>query len=156
MTTIVVGVDGSDESHQALRFAIDEAKVRGASLRVTCAWELGMETWGSEVPPPEEVLDRPRRRAEEVVGEARQIVERLAPNVECESLALEAKLGDLGGALLKHSSDASLLVVGRKGHGVADKLLGSVADVVLGSVSQRVVRDAQCPVVVVPHTSPPS
>jgi nucleotide-binding universal stress UspA family protein len=34
VTTIVVGVDGSDDTHRALRFAVDEAKLRAASLRV--------------------------------------------------------------------------------------------------------------------------
>ena len=151
MTTIVVGVDGSDDAHTALRFAVDEAKLRAAPLRVICAWELQVESWG-EFPPPEASLDRPRRSAEEVVAEAAQIVERLAPDIECECLAPE---GEGGAVLLEQSSDATLLVVGRHGHGVAEKLLGPVADVLLGSVSGHVVRDARCPVVVVPHASPP-
>ena len=147
--TIIVGVDGSDEAQRALRFAIDEAKLRGAPLRVICAWELGMEAWG-EVPPPEETLDRPRQQAEEVVAEAEQIVGRLAPNVECEYAALE---GAAGVVLVEHSADASLLVVGRHGHGVANVVLASVADVLFGSVSKHVVGYARCPVVVVPHGS---
>jgi nucleotide-binding universal stress UspA family protein len=148
--TIVVGVDGSDDAHTALRFAIDEAKLRAAPLRVICAWELPVDNWG-EMPPPEETLDQPRQRAEEVVAEAAAIVERLAPNVECECLALH---GQTAAVLLQRSSDASLIVVARHGHGVADAL-GSVADVLLGSVSAQVVRDANCPVVVVPHAYAP-
>ena len=149
MTMIVVGVDGSDGGQRALRFAVDEAKLRAAPLRVICAWELPVQ---SEFPPPEESFDRFRQDAEEVVAEAAQIVERLAPNVECKGLALE---GAAGAVLLEHSSDATLVVVGRHGHGFAGKLLGSVADAVLGSVSMRVVREARCPVVVVPDASPP-
>ena len=148
MTTIVVGVDGSDDAYRALRFAVDEAKLRAAPLRVICAWQQPVENW-AELPPPEQGL--PRKRAEETLAEAAQIVKRLAPNVQCECLALE---GAAGPVLLEHSSDASLVVVGRPGHGVADKLLGPVADVLLGSVSGHVVRDARCPVVVVPHASP--
>jgi nucleotide-binding universal stress UspA family protein len=151
VTTIVVGVDGSDDAHRALRFAVGEAELRAAPLRVICAWEPPVQNWG-EFPPPEESLDRFRQDAEEVVAEAAQIVERLAPNVECKGLALE---GEAGAVLLEHSTDASLVVVGRHGHRVADKLLGSVADAVLGSVSLRVVRDARCPVVVVPHAAGP-
>ena len=149
--TIVVGVDGSDDADRALRFAVDEAKVRAASLRVICAWELPVENL-SELGPPKESLDRHRQRAEEIVAEAAETVERLAPNVQCKCLALE---GELGAVLLEHSSDASLVVVARHGHGLGDRLLGSVADAVLGSVSLHVVRDARCPVVVVPHASPP-
>ena len=150
MTTVVVGVDGSDDAHRALRFAVDEARLRAARLRVICAWELPVE-WG-EMPPPEENLDQRRRRSEEALAEAGRIVERLAPDLECEYLALE---GEAGALLLKHSADASLLVVGRHGHGVASGVLGSIADVLLGSVSKHVVRDARCPVVVVPHGSSP-
>ena len=148
MTTIVVGVDGSDEAHRALRFAVDEAKLRAAPLRVICTWELPVQNWG-EFPPPES-LHEPRRRAEELLRESAQIVERLVPDVECEYLALE---GEAGAVLLEHASDASLVVVGRHGHGVAETLLGHVADALLGSVSGRAVRDAPCPVVVVPHAS---
>jgi nucleotide-binding universal stress UspA family protein len=36
---VVVGVDGSRDSEAALRFAADEAKLRGALLRIVCAWE---------------------------------------------------------------------------------------------------------------------
>jgi nucleotide-binding universal stress UspA family protein len=119
VTTIVVGVDGSDEAHRALRFAVDEAKLRAAPLRVICTWELPVQNWG-EFPPPES-LHEPRRRAEELLRESAQIVERLVPDVD--------------------------------GHGVAETLLGHVADALLGSVSGRAVRDAPCPVVVVPHAS---
>ena len=149
MATIVVGVDGSDEAHRALRFAVDEAKLRAAPLRVICSWKLPVQNWG-EFPPPDENLYEPRRRAEELLRESAQIVERLMPDVECEYLALE---GDVGAVLLEHASDASLVVVGRHGHGVAETLLGPVADALLGSVSGHVVRDAPCPVVVVPHAS---
>jgi nucleotide-binding universal stress UspA family protein len=144
--TIVVGVDGSDDAHRALRFAIDEAKLRTAPLRVICAWEPSIDSW-AEMPPPEQSLDR--QRAAEVVADSAAVVERLAPNVECECLALEGVAGDV---LLQQSADASLVVVGRRGHRVAD-MLGSVADVLLGSVSAHVVRDAHCPVAVVPHSS---
>jgi|SRR5919197_5706079 nucleotide-binding universal stress UspA family protein len=149
MTTIVVGVDGSDEGDTALRFAVDEAKLRAAPLRVICAWELPVE-WG-EFPPPGESLDTFRRRAEEIVAQAAQNIERLAPNLECECLALEGKPGDV---LLEHCSDASLVVIARHGHGFADTL-GPVADALLGSVSHRVLRDARCPVVVVPQAFSP-
>jgi nucleotide-binding universal stress UspA family protein len=150
MPTIVVGVDGSDDAQTALRFAVEEAKLRAAPLRVICAWELPVQNWG-ELPPPDGALDRPRQRADEIVAEAAEIVERLAPSVRCKCMTLE---GELGALLVEHSSDASLVVVPRHGHGLGDRLLGSVADAVLGSVSLHVVRDARCPVVVVPHGYP--
>jgi nucleotide-binding universal stress UspA family protein len=140
MATIVVGVDGSDDAHSALRFAIEEAQLRGWRLRVICAWELPVAEW-AELPPPEEPVDRFRREAEEVVARAAEIVEKEAPGVEVERLAPE---GPPAKALLEQSSDASMLVVGNRGR-------GTVAGVLLGSVSQEVAQKAACPVVVVPH-----
>ena len=140
MATIVVGVDGSDDAHSALRFAIEEAQLRDWSLRVICAWEPPVAEWG-EFPPPEEKLTRFRREAEEVLARAAEIVESEAANVEFERLAPE---GLPAKVLLEHSSDAAMLVVGNKGH-------GAVASLLLGSVSQEVVQKAACPVVVVPH-----
>lgn len=40
MGTIVVGVDGSAGSAEALRFALAEAKLRGAKLKAVTAWTL--------------------------------------------------------------------------------------------------------------------
>ena len=37
---IVVGVDGSPHSERALAWALDYAKLSGASLRIICAWDL--------------------------------------------------------------------------------------------------------------------
>jgi nucleotide-binding universal stress UspA family protein len=140
MATIIIGVDGSDDAHSALRFAIEEAQLRGWRLRVICAWDLPVAEWG-ELPPPEETFDRFRLDAEEVVGRAAEVVEREAPSVECERLAPE---GQPAKVLLEHSSDAGMLVVGGRGR-------GSVASLLLGSVSQEVVQKSACPVVVVPH-----
>jgi len=40
MATIVAGVDGSDGGQEALRFAVREARLRGARLRVVTAWHM--------------------------------------------------------------------------------------------------------------------
>ena len=40
METVVVGVDGSDCAGAALEFAVAEAALRGASLRIVFAWEI--------------------------------------------------------------------------------------------------------------------
>jgi nucleotide-binding universal stress UspA family protein len=139
MATIVVGEDGSDDRHSALRFAIEEAQLRGWRLRVICAWELPVAEWG-ELPPPDETLDRFRREAEEIVATATEIVETEAPGVEVEGLALE---GPPARVLLDGCSEASLLVVGSRGR-------GAVTGLILGSVSQDVAQHAACTVVLVP------
>src|SRR5919108_571419 len=134
MSTIVVGVDGSDHAGTALRFAIDEAQLRNARLRLICAWELPVASWG-EMPPPEETYDSFRRKAEEVVAEAAATVTKEAPRVECEQLAPE---GPPATVLLEHSADATVLVVGTRGH-------GAVAGLVLGPVSHEGVPKGSSP-----------
>jgi nucleotide-binding universal stress UspA family protein len=146
---IVVGVDDSEHSQTVLRFAIDEARLHDLPLRVICAWGLPTQKW-AEIPPPEGSVGRPRHRAEEIVAEAAQIAKRLAPNVQCEPMALE---GEAGSLLVQQSSDATMVVVGRYGRGMVGKMFGAAADVAFGSVSQRVIRDARCPVIVVPLSS---
>jgi nucleotide-binding universal stress UspA family protein len=142
--TIVVGVDGSEGANAALRFAIEEAALRGARLRVVCAWELSALAYSGDYPPADEILDRPRRRAEETAGEAVAVALREAPSVECEGTALE---GQPASVLLEQARGASLLVVGNRGR-------GGFASLLLGSVSQQVVHHASCPVVVVRHRRP--
>ena len=40
MARIVVGIDGSEHSKQALHWALGEARLRAASLRVILAWKV--------------------------------------------------------------------------------------------------------------------
>lgn len=40
MKTIVVGIDGSDESKAALQFAVEEARTQGAKVRAVAAWHV--------------------------------------------------------------------------------------------------------------------
>src|ERR1700692_4214080 len=51
MSTIVVGVDGSKEAVKALKFAIDEARVRGADVKAVAAWEVPAAAYGSGMMP---------------------------------------------------------------------------------------------------------
>lgn len=46
MATIVVGVDGSESAQEALRLAIQGARLRGAGLRVVTAWHMSALTYG--------------------------------------------------------------------------------------------------------------
>lgn len=139
MGTVVVGVDGSEGSRIALRWAIEEAKLRGATLLAVTVWQYPamttMPAFG--VLPPSDQLD------EEARNQLTAILR--------EEGALEAGIkvlegvsqGPAAAALLEASDEADLLVVGSRGHGGFTGLL-------LGSVSQHCVTHARCPVVVVP------
>jgi nucleotide-binding universal stress UspA family protein len=151
--TIVVGVDGSASSDQALRWALEEARLRGAIVRAIYAWEppplevgsvdLGLGTPGLALPaPPSEYLEIRQaieKEAEQVVPDALGRAGGAA-GAQVEQEIVEGSPGDV---LVDAAKEADLLVVGYHGHGGLSKLL-------LGSVSQHCVKHAPCPVVVHP------
>jgi nucleotide-binding universal stress UspA family protein len=144
---VVAGYDGSDAAAEAVRWAASLARLAGAALRVVWAWKL-RDVWDAAVADQEvgtphlaemEAVAR-RRLAEEVTG----LVDEEVPDVD-----LRLPQGpDAAGILLHAARDADVLVVGSRGRGRASSAL-------LGSVSARCVRDAACPVVVIPHRLAP-
>jgi nucleotide-binding universal stress UspA family protein len=132
---VVVGIDGSEASLRALRWAAEEAEARGADLEVVHVWERPERYTPMPVgaypvdPEARKVLDRG-------VSEARA----LAPRVEVRGRLEE---GGAGTVLVDEARGADLLVVGSRG-------LGGVRSLFLGSVSQHVAHRASCPVVIVP------
>ena len=142
--TIVVGVDGSECAQDALRLAAGEAALRRARLRVVSAWEIPPAVFGGGFAPgiDQSTLDSFRKNAETVVREALAEVKRLQPSVDVDGVALEGQPAEI---LLDQARDASLIVVGNRGH-------GGFASLLLGSVSQQIVHHAPCPVLVVRRT----
>jgi nucleotide-binding universal stress UspA family protein len=137
-STIVVGVDGSRSSLDALRWAIDQADSTGATLRAVTAWSYPEHgtPFGivPELPLSEDPLAETRKRLDEAVKSALEGLENVA-------VGTEVVHGDAAPVLVDASRDAALLVVGSRG-------LGAIAGTFLGSVSEHCVRHASCPVVV--------
>ena len=70
---VVVGVDGSRESEAALRFATEEAKLRGALLRIVCAWEPSVSgNLGEAFAPTPDEFVHAEQHAEDVLRGALQ------------------------------------------------------------------------------------
>jgi nucleotide-binding universal stress UspA family protein len=139
MGTIVVGVDGSEGAAHALDFAIKEAALRGARLRLISAWEIPASVLASVV-AGKEFYEEFRENAVKVAREAGARVAELQPSVQHEEIVVE---GQAGRVLLDNAGDAELMVVGRRGH-------GSFREMLLGSISRQVVVHARCPLVIVP------
>lgn len=137
---IIVGIDGSEYSPAALRFAGRVASDWGAPLEViTC---LGFSDFYLPAHLPPGNLES----AAELEAIAKrlmdQAIERAYGQERPDHLVTTVKIGSPAKVLVEESRDAQLLVVGRRGHG---GLLGQI----MGSVSAACAAHAHCPVVVV-------
>jgi nucleotide-binding universal stress UspA family protein len=137
MERIVVGVDGSETGHDALQWAVDEARRRSAVLEAVYAWHQPFVTGYAYLGEIE---------LGSFEADARQVLDTAVDSVDVPGgPPIERKL-ILGGAasvLVEEAKGAALLVVGSRGRGGFTGLL-------LGSVSQQAAHHASCPVVIIP------
>jgi nucleotide-binding universal stress UspA family protein len=142
---IVVGVDRSASAKAALWFALDEARLRRAKVRVVYAWQVhpyGRSAgFGFDGVPLVlgSNLDGFQRAA---AAELDAIVAEAAPSAGGFGIEKRVEQGDPATVLIDQSLDADLLIVGSRGH-------GGFASLLLGSVSQICAQHAACPVVIV-------
>ena len=142
MSAIVVGVDGSESARAALRFALEEARLRGATVRAVAAWHVPVAAYGDAfIPPNPDLLSDLEPRARGELERALADAGEQAAGVEVEQVVRE---GPPARVLLDEADKADLLVVGSRG-------LGGFRGLLLGSVSQQCSHHAPCPVVIVPH-----
>lgn len=138
--TIVVGIDGSPQSSDALAWAVGEAARRGASVRAVAAFDyLVVDVLGANVQL--HPFSGDPARAFEHVTAAVEAVRPTAGEVRVDAEAVE---GDPGRVLCDLGRDAALVVVGRHGTRAGAHRLGSVAS--------YVTHHCPCPVAVVPGT----
>ena len=139
---VVVGVDGSESSKQALRWAEFVARASGASVEAVAAWHIppavAVDGWPADWRPDEDTATTLHGTVEEVLG--------ASPAIPVREVVRE---GGAASVLLDASRDARLLVVGSRGH-------GGFAGLLLGSVSAACAEHAHCPVLVIHgDTAPP-
>lgn len=131
---VVVGVDGSEVSDQALGYAFDEASSRGLPLDVVHArWT---STAGGSTA---DLLEDQTKQELLTVSESTVGWSEKFPDV---TVRHHLRDGPAVRALVEKSRGAELLVVGSRGRGGFARLL-------LGSVSHGVLHHAHCPVAVV-------
>jgi nucleotide-binding universal stress UspA family protein len=135
---IVAGVDGSDSSLSALRWAIRQAGLTGAAVDAVATWHYPVSSYGYVPVGDAEDYDF-QKITEKVLSDA--ISSSLEPgsDVHVRSHVIE---GNAAQGLIDASDGAELLVVGSRGH-------GGFTEALLGSVSQHCVHYAHCPVVVI-------
>jgi len=130
---IVVGVDGSPASADALRWAARQAQLTGANLRAVSSWRW--PNYVTRIPPGVDPAGDTERTLNELVDEVMAGFGEVA-------VTRHVVEGPPGPALLTLAEGAELLVVGAKGRAAFPGML-------LGSVAEYCVRNGACPVVVV-------
>lgn len=135
---VIVGVDGSVDSVQALQWAVEYARAYQAPVQALTTFEVpkiygpnAMVGWEDPARLEEDSRNMLADTVREAVGEGAQVQERVMR-------------GHPAQVLTNASQDAQLLVVGSRGR-------GGFTGMLLGSVSQHVVTHAGCAVVVMPH-----
>lgn len=146
--SVVVGVDGSEHSDLAVRWAARRARAehrRLVLLHATGPLPLMAPEWlGRHGPDPLEVRDQLRRRGRSVLASAARVAgsARGSGGEEDPEVVELVEVADPRAALLDASCSADTVVIGSRGNGPLRSLL-------LGSTSSAVVQAALCPVVVV-------
>lgn len=134
---VVVGVDGSQGGSAALAWAADHARAVGASLDLVHVYDPETDALYGGLYPSTDAARTLHARESRVLTEADAGLDPAVPR------ELHLLRGGAGRALVEHSREAALLVVG----GTASR---AVVRALLGSTAEHCVRHAHCPVVVVP------
>jgi len=136
---IVVGVDGSPAAQRALRWALAEARRRKESILAVTAWR-----WDAL----EDIDTISSAAADEAAAMlSRQIDAVPASERVAVPIVKQVREGRPGEVLTAAARDAELLVIGSHGHSHRLQLM-------LGSTAEECVRNASCPVVVLPPKQP--
>ena len=139
LTHIVVGVDGSAASINALRWAMAQAELTSARVRAVLSWQPPRQTGYDIYIPVVNWADLAQQTLETALKEAGDGVP-----MDVEMVILQ---GHPATVLVDASAGAELLVVGSRGH-------GGFAGLLLGSVSEHVIAHASCPVLVIRDREP--
>lgn len=136
---VVVAVDGSPASDNAVKWAANTANKRGVPLRLATSYTMPQFLYAEGMVPPEDLFKELQDEALNLVEKARAIAHEVAPDILIGHTIAEGSPIDM---LLDMSNDVTMIVLGSRG-------LGGLSGMVLGSVSAAVVSHAHCPVVVV-------
>jgi nucleotide-binding universal stress UspA family protein len=130
---VVVGIDGSESSIEALRQGARFAQTFNTSLYAIDVWRFPVTVY-----PPVSKIWLPEDDAKQVVEEC---ANKIFGNEWPTWFHGYVKEGSPAEVLIEESNGAELLVVGSRGH-------GGFAGLLLGSVSGQCAEHASCPVLV--------
>jgi nucleotide-binding universal stress UspA family protein len=140
-THLVVGLDKSQQSVAALRWAATYANRTGAHLRLVHVWELDDSAmFGTTLELRQTITQDARATLTKLVTDT------LGSTVETGAWRLDVVEGPIGPTLVELAKDADLLVLGTGEH-------TGVRRLVAGSVSHYCLSHARGPVLAVPVTA---
>jgi nucleotide-binding universal stress UspA family protein len=140
---VAVGVDGSEGSVAALRWAARYGAATGTPVRAVLVWHYPT---AAGLPPVGHVPEPVEKEVEaREMSTLREAIAKVAPETPGVHIDGVIRYGHPAAALIEESGRAGLLVVGRRGG-------GGFLGMHIGSVSQHCVNAAQCPIVVVRST----
>ena len=142
VNTVVAGVDGSDGSRRAAEHAAAIARHWKAKLLLVTVVRTPEGWWGIGGAPPS-----PEALSAALIEGQQKILTEIEEHLDLEGVEHETieELGDPVSRLVDvcEQNDADLLVIGRRGAGLAERII-------LGSVADRLCHLATCPVLVIP------
>jgi nucleotide-binding universal stress UspA family protein len=143
ITRIVVGVDHSQASESALRWALASAAQRGAIVRVVHVCELSHSPVRSEDDFESRLEYQVRASGQRLLDESLEFAKKNHPGVD---VSTHLAVGVARHLLLEESANADTIVVGNRG-------TGGFAGLLLGSTPLHLASRAHCAVVAVPAAS---
>lgn len=142
VSKIVAGVDGSEGSTRAAEHAAAIARYWKARLYLVTVVRTPEGWWGIGGAPPS-----PEALSAALIEGQQKILSDMEGHLDLDGVEYETleELGDPVSRIIDvcEGNGADLLVIGRRGAGIAERLI-------LGSVADRLCHLAPCPVLVVP------
>ncbi|HUF16328.1 MAG TPA: universal stress protein [Acidimicrobiia bacterium] len=142
ISTVVVGIDGSEGSNRAAEHGAAIARHWGAHLKLVTVVRTPEGWWGIGGAPPS-----PEALSTALIEGQQKILQDISSHLDLDGIDYETveELGDPVSRLIAvcEINDADLLVIGRRGAGLAER-------VILGSTADRLTHLAPCPVLVIP------
>ena len=137
---VVVGVDGSEHSRAALAWALRNAQ-QDTTVHAIGTWEPSVLATAADAAYFNDLSASSRQGFDDTID---HVVASVASNAK--SVTRSFHYAKAAATLLEHGTTADLLVLGTRGR-------GAIASAILGSVSNTVLYQAPCPVVVVPKAT---
>jgi nucleotide-binding universal stress UspA family protein len=132
---VVVGIDGSPSSLEALSWAARQAVLTGSRLEIVMTWDWP-SSYGWAVPVPDDF---------DPESDMQRALDTIVAGVRADHPGLQVDPRLLSGhpapILVEASKGAELLVVGSRGH-------GEFVGMMIGSVSEFCATNSHCPVLI--------